>query len=404
LLGYDITAKQMLFLRRIFRGTTDTGGASEALVFPLETTGGAAASVTAGSLTATAKYQGVRGNDITVIITPEPDTETSVPGVYAVFTVDTVVDGTVQDSQTVGSYTSPGNNKPAAIGDLINNAWITWSGTAEDILTPTAGAPLTGGVTGTASAAAYSNFLIAIEPVAFNVVIYDGTDPVVKSAFASYVKTRSYDTGRYCQAVMADYTSADDETVISVKNGVILLDGTQTPANQHTWWVGGATAGAKNNQTLTYGIDPDAAAPLTAYSSADLDAAIDEGSFVMIEEFGSVKALTDINTFTSFTPEKTRSFSKNRVVRVMFSAANDLYRIFSTSFIGKIDNNEDGRGLFKAQVIGNFNGLQGNNAIQNFTAEDVEVLPGEGIDAIVINAWIQPVDAVEKIYMSVTVA
>ena len=41
--------------------------------------------------------------------------------------------------------------------------------------------------------------------------------------------------------------------------------------------------------------------------------------------------------------------------------------------------------------------------IQNFTAEDVEVLPGNAIDSVVINVLIQPVDSIEKIYVSVTV-
>ena len=39
-----------------------------------------------------------------------------------------------------------------------------------------------------------------------------------------------------------------------------------------------------------------------------------------------------------------------------------------------------------------------------FTAEDVEVLPGAEIDAVVINVALQPVDSVEKIYMTVTVS
>ncbi len=42
-------------------------------------------------------------------------------------------------------------------------------------------------------------------------------------------------------------------------------------------------------------------------------------------------------------------------------------------------------------------------AIQNFTSEDVEVLDGESIDAIVVNVSVQPLDSMEKLYMTVTV-
>ena len=47
--------------------------------------------------------------------------------------------------------------------------------------------------------------------------------------------------------------------------------------------------------------------------------------------------------------------------------------------------------------------MMATNGIQNFTADDVEVLPGAEIDAVVISINIQPVDAVERIYISVTV-
>ena len=48
--------------------------------------------------------------------------------------------------------------------------------------------------------------------------------------------------------------------------------------------------------------------------------------------------------------------------------------------------------------------MQANGGIQNFVADDVEVLPGNSIDSVLINVAIQPVDSIEKIYMSVTVS
>jgi hypothetical protein len=42
--------------------------------------------------------------------------------------------------------------------------------------------------------------------------------------------------------------------------------------------------------------------------------------------------------------------------------------------------------------------------VQNFDSEDVEVLAGNDIDSVVINVGITPVDAVEKMYCTVTVS
>ncbi|MEY8672739.1 phage tail sheath C-terminal domain-containing protein, partial [Enterococcus gallinarum] len=67
---------------------------------------------------------------------------------------------------------------------------------------------------------------------------------------------------------------------------------------------------------------------------------------------------------------------------------------------------EDGRLLpnsVKADRISYFNSLQGAGAITNFSAEDVSVEAGNDKDSIVLNVQVQPVDAMEKLYMTVQV-
>ena len=83
---------------------------------------------------------------------------------------------------------------------------------------------------------------------------------------------------------------------------------------------------------------------------------------------------------------------------------NDVYEYFSNYFIGKVDNNDAGRNLLRGWIVGYLNEMMANNGIQNFEADDVEVLAGETIDSVLVNVAIQPVDSVEKIYMEVTVS
>ena len=117
-----------------------------------------------------------------------------------------------------------------------------------------------------------------------------------------------------------------------------------------------------------------------------------------------MKVCTDINSLTTFTVDKGQEFSKNRVMRVLMQFCNDTYEYFSNSFIGKIDNNDTGRNLLKGWIVGYLNEMQANNGIQNFAAEDVTVAAGNAIDSVVIDVAIQPMDSVEKIYMTVTVS
>lgn len=95
---------------------------------------------------------------------------------------------------------------------------------------------------------------------------------------------------------------------------------------------------------------------------------------------------------------------KNRLIRTLDGINNDITEIFESNYVGKINNNADGRSLLRATLIEYFNELQRMNAIQNFTAEDVTVNPGNDSDAVVIDCFVQPVDSVEKIYITVNLA
>ena len=130
---------------------------------------------------------------------------------------------------------------------------------------------------------------------------------------------------------------------------------------------------------------------------------MENGEFVFTEQRGSVVIEQDINSLTTFNTEKSQAFSKNRVLRCLDDIANNSKKAFEDKFIGQINNDQDGRELFKADRINYFNGLQGAGAITNFSAEDIEISSGNEKESIVMNVQVQPVDAMEKLYMTVEV-
>lgn len=386
-IGYDITSPKALFLREMMKGSDTTAGPTRILLYRPAGTGGAEAAATVGALTVTALYEGVRGNDITIIVQEQVDKE----GTYD---VSTVIDGSVVDEQSVTD-----------ISQLAANDWVKFSGTGTTF-TETAGQALSGGVDPTVAATDYSTFLTAIEPYQFDILVYDGTDTTVIQAIAQFVERISNNVGQKCQAVMAGETAANSnsEFVIAVNNGVKLDDGTAITAQQATWWVGGAEAGALYYQSLTYSQYPHAVEANPKLTDAQAAEAIQAGYLCFIDTFDTVKVCTDINSLTTFTLDKGQEFSKNRVMRVLMQFCNDVYEYFSNYFIGKVDNNDAGRNLLKGWIVGYLNDMQANNGIQNFNAEDVSVEPGNSIDAVRVNVGIQPVDSIEKIYMAVTVS
>lgn len=382
--GYDITHPKNRFLNEIFKGSNRTAGASRILLYRPTASSSAQAKATVGTLTATARYPGVRGNEISVIVTELTEPE-------GTFTVSTVVDGTVVDQQTAETADT-----------LAANDWVTFSGTGA--LTANTGTLLTGGQDGTVQSAAYSAYLSAIEPYKFDILIYDGTDTTVQDAMAAFIKRIADDNGQYAQLVASGLTNPDSRFIINVSGGVTLSDGTALTAAQCTWWVGGAEAGARYNESLTFAAYPNAVGVSQRLTNSQIAEQIADGNVVFFADDGVVKVYQDINTLVSYTPEIGEAFHKNRVMRLCNTIANDIYQQFSDSFIGVVNNNADGRMQFKSAIVGYLLDIQANQGIQNFTADDVEVLPGEDIDAILVNIAIQPVDSVEKIYMTVDVS
>ena len=171
---------------------------------------------------------------------------------------------------------------------------------------------------------------------------------------------------------------------------------------QATAWVAGASAAAGIDKSLTYDSYDGAVDVTERYLNSEIeaDAALD---CIFVEKRGKVIVEQDINSLHTFSAEKDKSFSKNRVLRVLDDIANNTKRAFEDYFIGKVDNNVDGRELFKANRITYLNELQVAGAIQNFKADDVVVEPGIEKDSIIMNFNVQPVDALEKLYLKVVV-
>lgn len=381
--GYDITAPQNRFLQEMFKGTNRTSAPTTILLYRPTASGSAQAKVTTGELTATAVYPGARGNDISLIITELTEPEST-------FTVSTVVDGAIVDQQTA-----------AQISELVANDWVTFSGTGA--LAATTGAALTGGADGTVQSAAYSAYLTAIEPYKFDIMVYDGSDSTVQTALLSFIERVNENNGQYCQLVASGLSNPDSRYVININSPVTLSDGTELTPQQVTWWAGGASAGALYNQSLTYAQYPGAVST-TMQTVDQFTQAVQAGNFVLFAENGVVKVMQDINSLTTYTEDIGQVYSKNRVMRLCNTIANDIFQQFSESFIGVVNNNEQGRARFQAAIVGYLQEIQDNQGIQNFTSDDVEVLAGSAIDAIVVNVAIQAVDSVEKIYMTIEVS
>lgn len=379
LLGYHATDAR---IRHIASAVSQ---AQRVLIYRLGGTDATKAAATFEELTATAKWGGTRGNDLKIVVQENIDQP-------ELFDVITLLDNDEVDRQTV-----------ADIEGLVANAFIDWSGVGT--LTATAGISLAGGTDGASTGADFSSALSALEAHSFNVLAVPLDDTASKQLAVAYVKRQRDEEGKKIQAVLVNYPSADYEGIISLRNGVVTADGLQVPPTSLVWEIAGMQAAAGVNESLTYTAIPNAVDAYPRLTNSETIAALQNGELVITALNDTAVIEQDINTLKSFTPERSKAFSKNRVVRVLDAIGNDVKRIFDMYYIGKVSNNEDGRALFKQEIVTYLQSLQAAGALQNFDSQaDITVEQGAEVDTVVVNLNVQPVDSIEKIYMTVEVA
>lgn len=276
-----------------------------------------------------------------------------------------------------------------------------------DALTASITKSLAGGTTDTSAQVDTDALISAMEIEQFNTVTAAGNDkdaPIHQLLVATVQRLRE-DFGQKIVAVIPDgQTGADYEGVIVVANGVELSDGEVLSASIATGYVAGAEAAAAVNQSLTYAQYPGATAVNGRLSNDDTISALTNGKLLFTAlRSGSVVIEEDINSLHTYSANKSKSLSKNRVMRVLDDIAQNTKDTFEASFIGKVNNDAAGRDLFKANRIEYLTSLVNSGAIQQFDGEDITVNPGSELDQVIVDLAVQPLDAMEKLYMTVTI-
>ena len=368
LFGYDYGAEELKPLREIFKH-------ARTLYYYRLGQG-----VKATSTIATAKYAGTRGNKLKIVTTAIISDETTTG-----YTVKTFLDDMLVDSQEVSGAT-------ATTDDLTVNDFVDW--TAEVSLS--AGTVnLTGGTNATVTSSDYSAFLNAIEPYAFNVIGYSGTETTIKALFTTFTQRMRDNLGIKFQCVLHQYTTANYEGVISVENSPV-----NTSNADLVYWVVGAQAGCAVNKSNT-NIKYDGEYEVNVnYTQTQLEDALSAGKFMFHKVGDEVRVLEDINTLTTFSVDKNEDFKYNQTIRVIDQIGNDIAVIFNTQFLGKIPNDDSGRASLWNELVKYHERLQTVRAIENFSSGNITVTAGDTKKMVVVDEVITPTNCMTQLYMT----
>lgn len=347
----------------------------------------ATASLLSSALTVTAKYPGTFGNKIAIVITANAN---------STYNVQTYADGYLVDNQMA-----------TTIGELKNNAFVDFSGTGNlDAVTSTL---LTGGTNGGVPTkgtgttyTSYDDYFEALKTARWNTMAVIIANESLYADVYSFIQSMRNNEGKYVQAVVSNAESVDYEGIINNINGVVI-DNIEISAVQFTAWVAGATAGAEVNESLTGRVITNATSIIDLKENDEIIAGLKVGQFLLsLNQDGGIKVEKDINSLHTFT-EKSYIFSKNRVIRELDEIGSGIESIWENTYLGKVNNNDNGRTLFKSSIIDFLTELRNRGAINEFDVDAIAVDAGADIDAVVATLAVKPLDSMEFLYMTVNI-
>lgn len=376
--GYPQDSEKMKGLRDIFLGAKT--------LYAYRLNGGGNK---ADNAFATALYGGIRGNDLKTTIQLNADDKT-------MFDVITYLGTTKVDLQTVKSAE-----------DLVANAYVKFKPDAE--LAATASTPLTGGTNGTVNGASYQAYADKIESYTYNTMGIVTTENTIKKLFVSFNKRLRDEMGIKFQLVIYN-NAADYMGVINVKNkcvdGAAASGGTTTYPNEAAlvYWVTGAESGCEVNKSCQNKLYDGEFQVDVNYTQSELIAAIKAGEFVLHRVNADIRVLEDINSMVTTSDTCGDAFKDNQTIRVIDQLGNDDAVLFSTKYLGAVPNNDAGRTSLLVDLVKIRQQLQDIGAIENFTDADVAIEQGDTKKSVVVTGSIEVVNAMSKLYMTVTLA
>ncbi|MBO3444017.1 phage tail sheath family protein [Clostridium sp. CCUG 7971] len=367
--GYNYDHKKLKGLRDLFKN------AKEGYFYRLNK------GVKSTNKFATARYSGIRGNDIKIII------ETNIDN-GDLFDVSTMLDNKKVDLQIVSATT-----------DLKDNDWVSWNKSQD--LELTASTPLAGGTNGSSvTGTEYQKFLDKIESYNFDTIGCLSTSDEIKNLFVAFTKRMREDIGLKCQAVLYKKETADHEGIISAENSV--KDDGELESSL-VYWTLGAEAGCAINKSNTNKKYDGEFIVNVDYTQLELEEALLAGKFIFHKVGDEIRILEDINTFTSFTEEKTDDFASNQTIRVLDQIANDIAILFNKKYLGNIPNTPSGRVSFWNDIVTHHKGLEELNALESFKPDEIIVEEGNCKKSVVVTDAVEVINAMEKLYMTVAV-
>jgi len=193
-----------------------------------------------------------------------------------------------------------------------------------------------------------------------------------QSQVVEYIKARNAKKGAVKTKAVVHGAAADDIHIVNFNNSAVTRKGADATTAGHLYLgrIAGLLAALPLNKTATYYTfdDLDSVAEVK-----DADAAIDNGEFILINDYGTVRVARAVNSATT---EKNGALKKITIIEGMDLIQEDIMTTFKEQYVGQYKNTPDNQALFIASVNTYFRTMAGeevlNPAYNNLAEINVE--------------------------------
>ncbi|WP_411349284.1 phage tail sheath family protein [Paenibacillus sp. WLX2291] len=299
-----------------------------------------------------AQYTGTRGNGFTATV--QPSITDSTKKELRLYEGTRLLRSYVSTAGTAADFAAQINadeDNTYVVASVVGN-----SGIPSDVAT----AAFSGGASGNAGLvnADYIAAQEALEGENFDVLALDfAADSALLQSFAAWVK-RVRSEGKLITAVVggsaADDVSAKAATTAATRSLALNYEGivnvgtgvrigtTDYSSAQTSAYVAGLIAGQRLNESTTYHVAPFDDVT-RRWTRSEQEQAVKNGVFIFFNDGRQVKALRGVNSLVIPGAGQNNAWKKIRSIRVMDAINTDLQQAAEDSYIGKVNNTEEGR-------------------------------------------------------------
>ncbi|AMA72928.1 phage tail sheath C-terminal domain-containing protein [Aneurinibacillus thermoaerophilus] len=207
-----------------------------------------------------------------------------------------------------------------------------------------------------------SDALTVLKGMYWNYLAMPEADTTDVSDIVAFIKGQRTLKKKIFKAVVPNASGPDHEGIINfTTTGIKMKDGSEKTTEEFCVRLASVFAGLPFTRSATYYVFPDVA---SIDEIDDPDEAIDNGELILINDGKKVKIGRAVNSLVTFTPEKSKSFSKIRIVEILDMILEDIRTTFEDSYVGKYPNSFQNKLMFISAINAYFQGLVIENVLE----------------------------------------